>query len=380
LSALTGKTILIVSPQSWGKMFISKHHYAIELAKKGNKVFFLNPPRPRDGKGKNISIMPSGVTDNLFLIDHCLWFPYNIKFHALRLFHWLMKFHIKAIVKATGPLDIIWSFDLGNFYPFRFWKDVPVKIFHPVDEPLNAAAINSATGADIIFSVTHEILQKYKSVPAGKHFINHGVSEDFLLTAGKEQQAGNAVRVGFAGNLLREDIDREVLLQIIKQNPLVVFECWGSYSAIQSNIGGGEDGATKAFIESLQQQENVLLHGAVPSAELARTVHRMDAFLICYDVQKDQSKGTNYHKIMEYLSTGKVIVSNNVTTYKDDAVLMQMVKERDHNRSLPQLFSAVIQNIQQYNSASNQDYRVAFARDNTYKRQIDRIESILHAR
>ncbi len=38
------KTILLISPESWGKSFVSKHHYAVELAKKGNIVYFLNPP------------------------------------------------------------------------------------------------------------------------------------------------------------------------------------------------------------------------------------------------------------------------------------------------------------------------------------------------
>ena len=44
----------------------------------------------------------------------------------------------------------------------------------------------------------------------------------------------------------------------------------------------------------------------------------MDAFLICYDVEKDQSKGTNYHKVMEYLAYGRPIVSNYVSRYASD--------------------------------------------------------------
>jgi hypothetical protein len=68
----------------------------------------------------------------------------------------------------------------------------------------------------------------------------------------------------------------------------------------------------------------------------------MDAFLICYDIEKDQSGGTNYHKIMEYMCTGKVIIGNNITTYKNKPELVQMVNERDNNRELPALFDHVI--------------------------------------
>ena len=51
---------------------------------------------------------------------------------------------------------------------------------------------------------------------------------------------------------------------------------------------------------------------------LAKEFLRMDAFLICYDVEKDQSKGTNYHKVMEYLAYGRPIVSNYISRYASD--------------------------------------------------------------
>jgi hypothetical protein len=379
-TGLIGKTILIISPQSWGKMFVSKHHYAIELAKRGNKVFFLNPPEEKGNKGERIIVEPSELSDNLMLVQHALWFPYAIKFHALPLFHWLMKFHVHKLLKITGPIDIVWSFDLGNLYPFRLWGNDVYRVFHPVDEPLNSVAINSAQKADIIFSVTHEILEKYKVYPVPRHFINHGISEDFLQWQYKDNKPDESVRVGFSGNLLRGDIDREMMLRIIRENPSVIFECWGSYTSTQSNIGGGENEATQIFISTLKQLKNVILHGPVSSAALAKAIHQMDAFLICYDVQKDQSKGTNYHKVIEYLSTGKVIISNNISTYQQYPGLIEMIEDRENNQSLPGVFSQVIKNLQQYNSSVNQDLRMSFARDNTYNRQIERIETILNAK
>ena len=123
--------------------------------------------------------------------------------------------------------------------------------------------------------------------------------------------------------------------------------------------------------------KNVLLHGSVTADVLSSELHRMDAFLICYDIKKDQSGGTNYHKVMEYLSTGKVIISNNITTYKLYPELVQMVEERDNNRSLPALFKKVITELDQFNAPPLQERRIAFAADNTYSRQIERIEKKL---
>lgn len=126
-------------------------------------------------------------------------------------------------------------------------------------------------------------------------------------------------------------------MQIVRENPSIVFECWGCYTALHTNIGGSENAMSRSFISSLRQL-GVLLHGPVLSADLKKGLHRMDAFLICYDVQKDPSKGTNYHKIMEYLSTGKVIIASNITTYNNLPELVQMVDERENNGELPILF------------------------------------------
>ena len=375
---LKNKVILVVSPQEWGKMFLSKHHYAITLARQGNIVYFLNPPKQgRIGRPSTINILPSSEK-NLFLLQHTIGFPFIAKFHAISIFHWFMKLHIKRVLrKVNRPIDIVWSFDQLNLYPFRFFDKNSFKIFQPVDEPCNKAALAAADGCDIILSVTNEILNKYKHVNKPSHLINHGIDANFLSDAIDKEN--KAIHVGFSGNLLRKDIDREIFLQIVRENPSVVFECWGSYRMQHTNIGGTEDSESDIFIQSLQKA-GVILHGPVTSCELARGLHRMDAFLICYDVQKDPSKGTNYHKIMEYLATGKVIVASNIITYKDDRELVQMVVERDHNKELPALFKKVIQNLDLYNCPGLQQIRKDYARSNTYSKQIEKIEGILQKR
>lgn len=372
---LKGKTILILSPQSWGKMFVSKHHYAIGLAKKGAVVYFLNPPDQENRQPKgDISITPSEQQKDLFLIAHRLSFPYNIKFHFIGLFHLLMQSHVKKILKKIGrPVDIVWSFDLGHLYPFSHFPAGSYKVFHPVDEPLNKVAIDSAGGAGVIFSVTREILEMYRGLDVPRHFINHGVAADFLEPFDIDAAPGNPVRVGFSGNLLRGDIDRPTFLQIISENPAVVFECWGSYQASQSNIGGTEDVEMKDFITALRAKPNVMLHGVVGTKLLARELLRMDAFLICYDINKDQCHGTNYHKVMEFLSRGKTIISNNITTYANEPGLIRMTASRDNNRELPALFRETIANLAVTNALPLQQRRIQYARDNSYVRQIERI-------
>lgn len=376
---LRNKTILVISPQSWGTMFVAKHHYAIELAKLGNEVYFLNPPDNNRwsfaNKRKRIQVKEAVIESKLYLISHKLYFPYKLKFHAKKVFDLLMRRQVKDILQVVGKkVDIVWSFDLGNLYPFSNFLN-SYKIFHPVDEPQNPDALKAASHADIIFGVTKEILEKYKDFDIPKYFINHGVSEYFFNKVPGE--SNGSIRVGLSGNLLRPDIDHEILLRIIRENPRVVFEIWGSYDIGKANLGGGAGESCRQFILSLQTLENVILHGSVSSEQLSAELNRMDAFLICYDVQKDQSKGTNYHKIMEYLSTGKVIISNNVTTYQGQSELIQMIKSRDNNNELPFMFKEIINELSQYNSAERQLNRVNYAVQNTYSKQLAKIENLI---
>ena len=381
---LTNKVIIIVSPQSWGNMFISKHHYALALAKRGNQVYFLNPPDNDNwslrGKSKRVKIETVSNVKNLHLVSHQLYFPYRLKYHAKSLFRFLMRKQVKDILSVIGKkVDIIWSFDLGNLYPFHLFNKQSFKIFHPVDESSDPISIFAADGADIIFSVAREILDKYKHLPIPRYFIDHGLADEFILPSSNEIKKSNGkLNVGLSGNLLRKDLDRDILLQIIRENPTVNFNFYGSYMASQSNIGAGEDKETTVFIKNLQALPNVILHGTLPVSQLADAMNKMDALLICYDIQKDQSKGTNYHKLMEYLSSGKVIIANNVSTYENKPDFVRMTKSRQDNYELPSLFKETIEKLDVYNSVPMQQKRVEYARQNTYAHQLDKIEELLN--
>lgn len=371
---LTNKKILIISPQFWGKMLISKHHYAVELANRGNEVFFLNPP--------NANLVDEFMVDeldidNLYIIHHKLNFSYKLKFRSEPIFHWFMQKHIHKLLKyLQRDFDVVWSFDLGNLYPFNLFPKRALKIFHPVDEPLNTTALKSGKNAQIIFSTTNEILNKYQKHKAPKYLINHGLKEIFLQA---KNIAGNTkkIKVGFSGNLLRKDIDREIFLKIVSQNPNIEFHCWGSYNIQQSNISGNTDESTKQFIRTLRATKNVYLHGVKITDELAKEYQQMDAFLICYKVINNKLIGENFHKTLEFMSTGKVIISNNFSFYRNQPTLVQMNNESKNNAELPDLFKTVIQQIENYNTTELSILRKKFAEDNLYQKQIKRIESIL---
>ncbi len=206
------------------------------------------------------------------------------------------------------------------------------------------------------------------------YFINHGVSDEFLHGSLYPVSADDHIKVGMSGNLMRPDLDRKILMQIVRDNPAVIFHFYGSHNSKQSNIGAAGDEATETFIRTLKSFRNVTFHGVLSTVELVKELNRMDALLICYDMELDQSKGTNYHKVMEYLSTGKVIISNNITTYRDYPELIRMNASRQDNEDLPVLFRETIGDLEKWNSIDLVNQRKYFARNNTYRQQLERIE------
>jgi glycosyltransferase involved in cell wall biosynthesis len=379
-SGLTNKVILILTPQAWGKMKLAKHHYAIELAKLGNEVYFLNPPDNHrwSWSKKRIRINPVEDQPGLFIIDQQLYFPYRIKFHSRNIYNRLIKKQIKDILRAVHkPIDIIWSFDIGNLFPLSFFDKGIFKVFHPVDEPSDKNAIAAASGANVLFSVTREIINKYRDFQIPAEFINHGLPDEFIGIRLNQPPKGQPINVGLSGNFLRPDLDRQILIQIVRGNPECRFHFFGIYVAADSNIGSSGDVETNAFIDRLQDFTNVEFHGVLKTKELAIALNRMDALLICYDMQLDQSKGTNYHKVMEYLSTGKVIISNNITTYREYPDLIRMNESREDNKLLPALFRDTITNLFYWNSDLLMNQRKSFANKNTYSDQLERIGNFI---
>jgi len=43
MALLENQTVLLIAPQPWNHIHLSKHHYAIELARRGNAVYYLDP-------------------------------------------------------------------------------------------------------------------------------------------------------------------------------------------------------------------------------------------------------------------------------------------------------------------------------------------------
>jgi len=367
------KNVLIISPESWGKSKISKHHYALAFAKKGCKVFFLNLDIGKDKKDEDCLEHPE-IRLIYFNISKQID---ALRFHNRFLYNLILKYKVSKTVKNYPSFDLVVSFDCNgvftNLSNFRGKKT----IFFPVDQ-VDKKFRDEYKGFDLLISISPIIVGSFPKVENVKLF-HHGLSSYFLDHI-KNSQVNNREkelkRIAYIGNLLIGPIlDKSNIIKIVEENPNIEFHFFGAYSGEGNNLGGNLSEETLRFINFLKNTCNCFLHGIVPSNSLPKELNRMDAFLICYDYRFDKNKCSNSHKILEYLSTGKPIISTRISMY-DNLDLFPMLDTFD-NSTFPDFFKNQILNWNLLDSKELKDKRVAFAMENSYENHVKDIQLII---
>jgi hypothetical protein len=363
------KTILILSQQDWGINMLSKHLYAKELSKNNNVYFIFTIPQKHQTEKVIIKTLSSTL--------HLVYLKKKVV-GVTRLPSFLIDFQTKVIIKeilATLKIkqpDIVWSFEQSRFQNLKQFK-AKYSIFHPVDYILQAKQFlpKIANSANIVLSVSEKILDSIQtSTP--KYFINHGVDESFFsktkLTSPPPFIKKDKTNVGYVGNLQMKFIDWKNLIKTVEENATLNFIFIGPHS--NSNLGGKIEHAELIKLKSLK---NTHFTGAMDKKSLIEILSFFDVFLLCYDHIKFPIEVSNSHKILEYLSTGKVVVSNFISTYKNSD-LLEMI---DDNEKFSQKLKEVTSQLEFYNSPKKTKQRITFAKQNSYKKLLQAIEEKL---
>ncbi len=345
------KTILLISPEPWGHIFVSKHHYAIELAKRDNQVFFLNPP---SGEFK----IQKSEFKNLTIVDY-RGFVKGMSFFPLFIRKWMQKIVYNKIQKiCNAEMDIVWSFDNSVFYDFDFLPKRVLKISHIVDYNMDYYFKESSESADFCFTPNQFVLDKLLLYSSTAHFINHGFAP---VTASKSFQIPDSqgLKIGYAGNLDIKYIDWEILAKAI-----AIYEKHTFYFA----------GSCKNS-NKFNQWDNVAYLGKLNKADLRTFLESMDILIIAYKADEEKEQLANPHKMMEYLGSGNPIVSTYTAAY-DKSGLIYMT---DENSEWTSLLGQSVEQIAQVDTPELREERKRFAMDNTYEKQVDRIEKSVSA-
>jgi glycosyltransferase involved in cell wall biosynthesis len=360
---LKSKNILIVSPESWGQLFVSKHHYAKSLALRNNCVFFLNPP------SEKYSVKRSEI-ENLWIVDYP-GFPKGMRFAPAFLQRFFIAQTFKKLEKLTGIcFDIIWSFDNSVFFDFSALSKKVIKISHIVDLNQDFQVARSASSADVCFGTNKYICERFLLHNRNTFKIPHGVNlKDQIVSDRVVLPGTNNFKALYMGNLSMIYIDWDILHALILSFPNVDFLFVGPLT--KSNLSNNSNASS--IPSQIQKYSNVHFLGAVASAKTINYLNAADILLVSYRYLEFPKQLASSHKILEYLATGKPILATWTEEFEDQE-LLYMAKSKDE---FIHLFEWVMLNIDDLSNDVNTLARKKFASENTYEKLLDRIEEIL---
>lgn len=350
MSGIEQKNILIISPEPWGSCFVSKHHYAINLAKKGNKVFFLSK-----NQKTGTAIIPGLILLNMPEI------PKGLRFYPAflrkKIHH---KIGDKLKIMAGCSFDLIWSFDSSVLFDLDCIGPKAFRILHIVDLSMDFEWAKAAHSANLCLGSSHLIVQRLLTANQNSHFINHGFENYERKVISFKT---NRKRVMYAGNLNIKYLDRQRLIKLVSTYPEVDFYFIGD----QGNDNLSEPGSDR-LSDLLSGYENTIFLQSMLPGELRNWLYSAHVLLICYNpIYYDQI--SNPHKVMEYLSCGKPILSTVLDEYKSLTNLICMSNdEESYIRSLKALLTE--------EDNEKTESRIEFAKNNTYIRQLERINDL----
>lgn len=360
---LAGKNILIVSPEPWGHIFVSKHHYAIELTRRQNKVFFLNPPSMEEG-------VVQSPHQNLWIVNYS-GFAKGLRFFPAVVRRLVVRRVFEKLQKLTGEqIDVIWSFDNSVFYDLDVLSPGMVKISHIVDLNQNFQFARASSTADICLGSTRHIVARQLQYNSRAHFIHHGLNMAAFQKVKKAMLPGQgSFKALYLGNLAMPYIDWGIILEAVRSHPDVDFVF----------IGSGVDNfdlsinPMHAFKEQICKEQNAFFLAQIESDTIPGYLQAADVLLVAYQKEHHVDQA-NPHKMMEYLSSGVPIVATYTQEYDTLGTALAMSIE---NEQWPELFAEVIRDLEIWKGEKRKALRMQYAREHTYPMQIDRIEMLL---
>ena len=368
-SFLNKKNVLIISPNFWGNVHITKHNYSLELHKLGANIFYLNPPsRSFSGFMKTTEIF-----ENFKVIDFQLHIPGRIKKYFPRLYYYYMSLIVKRI-SALVKNDIFLSIDFSRDLPFSLTKtnyfNAKHKIFFPVDNPHIDYINNSKNISDMYFSVSELALNMINKGNIYHYCLGHSVSSDFFsndIIINKYNSG--SVNIGYVGNLFMDNIDYDTIIKLVKENKGVNFHFIGPSEVRSQNNNLGIQQDNIKNIRILKAQNNTIFHGVLYKEKLVEFLRELDAMFLCYYEFGTHSAGPfNSHKILEFLALGKVVISNyfeDYNLYNNDLIFMP--KKNHTSAQYIKKFNHVVEDLYKFNKEHLMKKRSDFARKRTYE-------------
>lgn len=369
------RTIYLISSQPWDGFKVSKHHYARALAEMGHKVFFIESDPTTRGWGR-IEIADSEVP-NLKTVRYAGYLFRWLRFRARGLYDALGPSKVSQLVREIGVRpDIVWDFD--NLFQFRSLTlfDPAVKIFHPVDSLVSGWSAEK--GQDLHFTLAKEFTKGVDPEQTPTLFVPHGLNpvhstyaRGVIASPKRFRRSGARPVIGYVGNLAAQGIDWPMIERLVRENSQVMFRLIGPSK-------GPAEPQYSDVIERLKAAPNCDMPGLVPADKVVEQAKEIDLWLVCYDIARRPDAAINTHKVLEYLATGKAVLSNYIKAY-DGTGLLHM-PDTYSNAAMPAILTRVLADPERTNTVEEMTRRAAFALEHSYVANLDVMNRFLTER
>jgi len=379
-SALQGRDIVIVSPQYWGDVWVSKHWIAFELSRRLRTVF-VEPPVWVGGVLRH----PWRERKDLVRVLK----PVRRQGGQLNLLTPLLRPRLLGGAKGTwervastlgrmgirAPVVI----NFGTNHELVKRLQGAVTVYYCVDPPITEAGHEhdealTCEASDLIYSVS-EIHRERLAAFCGQrplHVIPHGysfdharrVAEDPAATCPPELRSLPRPIFGFVGSIHDAFVDVDRVERLAQARPDASIVLMGPY---QNNPLGPD--LSPESLRRLRQLPNVHLLGPRHFLEVPRYVKYFDVCLVLVNLkdhaESSQTGKRTHFKWLVYLSMGKPVVAPMVHDAGPVASLVYLAA--DEPEYLEALRKATAEN------ASCQAPRIAYASQFAFDKTLDSV-------
>lgn len=353
---LNGKHILLISPEPWEGLHMSKHHLSQGLVKRGNSVVFLDPP-------SNAPLQVESM-DGIHVVRYSHWLR-GIN-HMPRAIHlWYYTRLIRRIEALVGkPFDIIWNFDTSRMQWFP--NGLGYRILHLADYNILHQGMGLVRTADVVLT-TGQVVKDHLEQRMGVevHNVGHALDERWMRDSDNLHMNGTSApkSVVYAGQLALHYHDWDGWLDIAEAHPELSFTFIGPYDS---------DLPEPAF-HSLRSLPHVTFTGLMKKDALVPKLREADILLFGFRSATVAKERANPHKVLEYLSTGNIIVGSWTMEYASMPDLFCMAPQ---GAPLLPTFNDALARFSTLNSSKERLRRMEFARQRSIPQLIDRIEAL----
>lgn len=381
------KDVVLLSTAEWDNPFwTNKQHVAIELAKRGHRVFYIDSlglRRPSISNQDTKRIIkrirkafqkPKKVKENLWVWSPVL-LPFQNNTWTRKFNYYLLSNWLRTCLKRLNfNQDIFWTYNplTLNLFDTDLYSQL---IYHCVDEIkaqpgmpvklIEDAEKKLATKANLVFATSTTLYESRKLWNEKTYYFSNVADFDHFS---KAREKSTIVpddllkiphpRLGFIGALSGYKVDFKLLEFLAQKHP--------EYSIVL--LGKVGEGDPWTNIDNLYQYSNIFFLGSKSYSDLPSYLKGFDLAMLPNAIN-EYTNSMFPMKFFEYLSAGKPIVSINLHAlqeYKEVCFLSNNHEE-------------FINNIE--NALKNIDFklkeRLALAKGFTYKSRTDEMMKLI---